>query len=174
MAKVVWRLGIQQPRDGPLRACRLAAPERELDIPNDQQVAVVENGFLNPSTVDERAVGAVEVADAVLSVFIDQHNVFTRYSVGTDLQVGRLAAPDDEGELVKGRPFRRTAFLGEVLQPCQTQRAFGHYYGSHKLGPTTKDFEAALMSPAGLVDRLTRTRGFEFAGRAQSLIVTIA
>ena len=114
-----------------LPGLRLAAIEGELDVGHLHHVAVVEFRLLGPLAVDERAVRAAEVPDAGRASLADHGGVLAGNAVGIDLQIGRVAAPNDEGRLVEERFLRRAALGGEMFQPGQTQGIFRHELRSH-------------------------------------------
>lgn len=113
------RAGIRRENLGHHRmpGLRLAAIEGELDVGHAHHVAVAEIDLLDSPAVDERAIGAAEISNSGCVPLAHQGGMFAGDSVGDDLQIGRFAAPDEEGRLLDHRFFRRAALGGKMLKP---------------------------------------------------------
>jgi hypothetical protein len=100
------RVVVHHLRDGLPRVAVAAAAERELDVGDDDQVAVVQPDLVDPLPVQKRAVGALQVAEGEVRAVADDLGVLARDARREDLEIARLVAAERERKLCQLDPLR--------------------------------------------------------------------
>jgi hypothetical protein len=91
-------------------------PETKLGVAEMDDVAVFKEASGQALAVDERAVGAVQIAKLISPAGDLDHGVFFGDLAGIDRMVGRFGPAEDEGHLPQGRAFSRSTGLWVAFQ----------------------------------------------------------